>query len=212
MRELIVFVHGMANFSHNRTPRGIGEKEAQERLIQEQLGSRHNFLGAFDDSGNFAFLTEHDPVQLKTDVLGVLNMEYKVKGAVIVERYRAAQIFGDVAKLCGQIYGKQFQARNYLVWKDNQPWRLGMVFVEELYEKRVRYVEELTNCQDARVEILSLQDGFIGLLKFDPKKPRIPWGVPAQIVEDVLAGLGAKWLATGRSARTIRGVLRKFSH
>ncbi|WP_447859929.1 hypothetical protein [Nitrospira calida] len=78
----------MVNFSHNRTKLDIGEKEAQERLIQEKLGSHHNFIGAFDDSGNFAFLTERDPMQLKTDVLAVLNTAYKVKEAVVVERCR----------------------------------------------------------------------------------------------------------------------------
>ena len=87
-----------------------------------------------------------------------------------------------------------------------------MVFVEELYEKHISYVEELINFQDDRVEILSLQDGFVGLLKFDPAKPRIPWGEPAKTVEETLVGIGAKWLVTGRSARSVRGVLRKFSH
>lgn len=53
MRELIVFVHGMVNFSHNRTKLDIGEKEAQERLIQEKLGFHYNFRGAFDDSRQF---------------------------------------------------------------------------------------------------------------------------------------------------------------
>lgn len=53
---------------------------------------------------------------------------------------------------------------NYLVRKDCQPWRLGMVFVQELYDERIGCVEEITNCHDARIEVLSLHDGFIGLL------------------------------------------------
>jgi hypothetical protein len=212
MQELIVFAHGMVNFSHNRTEKDLGEKEAQERLIRNQIGSHYSFLGAFDDSGNFAFRTEHSPARLKADVLAVLNLEYRVKGAVIVERCRTQKVLGDVTKLCSQMYSEQFDSRNYLAWKDLQPWRLGIVFVEELYEKHMSYVEELLNLQDEHVEILSLQDGFVGLLKFDPLKPRIPWGEPAKTVEGVLASLGAKWLATGRSARTVSGVLRKFSH
>ncbi len=144
MRELIVFVHGMANFSHNRTKRGVGEKEAQERLIREQVGSCHSFLGAFDDSGNFAFCTEHDPARLKTDILAVLNLEYKVKGAVVVEKCRTQKVLVDVTKLCSQIYSAHFDLRDYLVWENCQPWRLGMVFVEELYEKRISYVEEIS--------------------------------------------------------------------
>ncbi len=87
-----------------------------------------------------------------------------------------------------------------------------MVFVEELYERHIGYVEELINLRDDDVEILSLQDELVGLLKFDPTQPRIPWSVPARAIEDTLASIGAKWLATGRSARTVRGVLRKFSH
>ena len=187
MQELIVFAHGMVNFSHNRTEQDLGEKEAQERLIRNQVGSHHSFLGAFDDSGNFAFRTEHSSARLKTDVLAVLNLEYRVKGAVVVERCRTQKVLGDVTKLCSQMYSEHFGSRNYLAWKESQPWRLGIVFVEELYEKHISYVKELLNLQDERVEILSLQDGFVGLLKFDPPKPRIPWGEPAKTVEGVLA-------------------------
>jgi hypothetical protein len=39
-----------------------------------------------------------------------------------------------------------------------------MVFVQELYDERIGCVEEITNCHDARIEVLSLHDGFIGLL------------------------------------------------
>jgi hypothetical protein len=212
MQELIVFVHGMVNFSHNRTKQDVAEKEAQERLIRDQVGSHHSFLGAFDDSGNFAFRTEYEPVRLKADVLAILNQEYKVKGAVVVERCRTQKVLRDVTKLCSQMYSKDGVSGNCLVWKDSQPWRLGMVFVEELYEKHISYIEELVNLQDDLIEILTLQDGFVGLLKFDPETPRIPWGEPAKTVEKILASLGAKWLATGRSARTVNGVLRKFSH
>ena len=49
MPKFIVFVHGMANFSHNRIL-----KKCQEQLIRNQVGARHRFLGTFDDSGNFA--------------------------------------------------------------------------------------------------------------------------------------------------------------
>jgi hypothetical protein len=55
MQELIVFAHGMANFSHLRV-----KKKDQETLIRKHLG-RHSFCGAFDDSGNLAFLTPHGP-------------------------------------------------------------------------------------------------------------------------------------------------------
>ena len=109
MQELIVFAHGMVNFSHNRTERDLGEKEAQERLIRKQVGFHHSFLGAFDDPGNFAFRTEHDPARLKVDILAVLNLEYKVKGAVVVERYRTKKVLGDVTKLCSQIYSEHFR-------------------------------------------------------------------------------------------------------
>lgn len=212
MRELIMFVHGMVNFSHNRTKRSIGEKEAQERLIREDGGSHHNFLGAFDASGNFAFRTGHDPSRLRADILAILNREYEIKGAVVVERHRTQKVLGDVMQLCRQLYREHFRSQDFLVLKNGQRWRLGMVFVEELYERHIGYVEELINLRDDDVEILSLQDGLVGLLKFDPAKPRIPWGVPARAVEDTLASMGAKWLATGRSARTVRGVLRKFSY
>lgn len=210
MRELVVFVHGMANFSHNRTQGGIGEKGAQERLIRKQLGSNHTFLGAFDDSGNFAFLTEKNPIQLKVDVLKALNMEYEVKGAVTVERDRLQGSLDNLVTLCRQIYGEQFQASDNLVWKAHQPWRLGMVFVQELYDKRIGTMEGLHTVPGARTELLTVQEGIIGVLKFDPKRPRIPWGEPAQTVECILARIDAKWRATGRSARTVRGVLTKF--
>lgn len=52
MMELVAFAHGMANFAHNR-----GTKDEQGALIREELsGPSCEFLGAFDDSGNFAFI------------------------------------------------------------------------------------------------------------------------------------------------------------
>ena len=211
MQELIVFVHGMVNFSHNRTAGIFREKEAQERLIYKQIGSRHNFLGAFDDSGNYAFRTMYPPVELKAEVLGTLSKEYRVKGAVVVERASAEEALASLDALCDQIYQEQFRARDNLVLKELMPWRLGVVFVQELYDVKVSFVKELADLEDEHLEILSVQHGIVGVLKLDPKKPRIPWGEPALTVEGVLAKSGANWLATGRSARTVRGVLRKFS-
>ncbi len=53
------------------------------------------------------------------------------------------------------------------------------------------------------VKVLTVASGIFGVLKHDPLRPRIPWGVPAKVIADA-TGL----LATARSARTVRGLLR----
>lgn len=210
MQELVVFVHGMANFSHNRVVGSSNEKEAQERLIRERLGQRHQFLGAFDDSGNYGFRTIHSPAELKAEILEALGSEYRVKGAVVAERASIAETLDSLDILCGKIYRGQFQDKDNLVLKDLNPWRLGLVFVQEMHDARIGYVPELLELECEHVEVLTVQEGIVGVLKFDPKKPRIPWGRPAKVVEDARSGLGATWLATARSAGTVRGVLRRF--
>ena len=78
--ELIVFAHGMANFAHNRV-----SKKYQEQLVRAQIGARHKFLGAFDDSGNFAFVTLYSASTLQADILAALRQKCKVKGAVVID-------------------------------------------------------------------------------------------------------------------------------
>ena len=104
MRELIVFAHGMANFAHKR-----GTKEDQERLIRTQPSARHKFLGAFDDSGNFAFVTLGDSGDLQAKVLAALKRQYEVKGVVVIERARADQALAALERIARVRYGDNFQ-------------------------------------------------------------------------------------------------------
>lgn len=205
MQELIAFARGMANFAHNR-----GTKKNQERLMRDQLSARHKFLGAFDDSGNFAFVTLRNSRELQADVLAALNLDYKVEGVVIINRAQAAEALAVLETIAKARYGDKFHARDYTVWKDGKRWRPGLVFMDQ--EARLDSAsKDLHRVHDRHMEVLSVQGGIIGVLKFDPKKPRIPWGQPAGIVTRAVAGGTSRVVATGRSARMVRGVLSVFS-
>ena len=123
----------------------------------------------------------------------------------------AAEALASLGALCNQIYQEQFRTTDNLVLKELMPWRLGVVFVQELYDARISFVKELADLEDEQLEILSVQNGIVGVLKMDPKKPRIPWGEAAKTVQATLAPLGGYYRATDRSARTVRGVLQRFT-
>jgi hypothetical protein len=204
LRELVVFAHGMANFAHNRDT-----KAAQEDLIRAALADRHQFLGTFEDSGNFAFVTAAVRHQLETDVMRALNTRYRVQGVVTVERARLADELAALEELAKAKYGEQFRTSDYGVETRSGRWRLGLVFIKSGGATDAdRGGEGLRHegLKDGQVEVLRAHGGIVGVLKFDPKRPRIPWGVPARIVSDTMNAT----IATARSARTVRGVLRKY--
>ncbi len=68
--EFVAFAHGMGNFSHNR-----GTTQAQASLLRGALGDRHELLGVFDDSGNFAVASAAGPLAVRTDLLAGLNRD-----------------------------------------------------------------------------------------------------------------------------------------
>ncbi len=207
MPELIVFVHGMANFAHNRV-----SKKCQEQLVCAQIGARHKFIGAFDDSGNFAFVTPHSSSTLQADILAALRQRCDVKGAVVIDRTRVANALSDLENIARAKYGNRFQAWDYTVWKNSERWKLGFVFLDMGTGLNLASTSQLLGFQNTHMEVLSVQGNIVGVLKFDPEKPRVPWGVPASDVASVVAGGTSSLVATGRSARTIRGILRIFQH
>ncbi|MFQ5828276.1 MAG: hypothetical protein ACE5JD_03855 [Candidatus Methylomirabilia bacterium] len=204
MQELIAFAHGMGNFAHNR-----GTKEEQERLIRDHPDAGHRFLGAFDDSGNFAFATSRDMEELQADVLAALNVKYEVEGVVIIAREGAARALATLEGIARSRYGSKFRLRDYAVSKECKRWRLGFVFIDQEAGLSSVSIDELESLSNEDVEVLSVHEGIVGVLKFDQGK-RIPWGEPAGTVAGLLGRMTPRLLATGRSARTVRGVLRKF--
>lgn len=207
MPELIVFAHGMANFSRNR-----GSKKCQEQLIHNQVGARHTFLGAFDDSGNFAFVTPQSSSALQTDILTALRQKYCVKGVVVIDRANVTNALSDLENTARAKYGNGFQDWDYTVWKNDDRWKLGFVFLDMGTGLNLASTNRLHGFQNAHMEVLSVQGNIVGVLKLDPKTPRVPWGVPAKSVACVAAGGTSNLVATGRSARTVRGVLCAFQH
>ncbi len=208
--DLVVFAHGMANFRYN-----LGTKAEQERLLGECIDRRHGFLGAFEDSGNYAFVSCLGVGALRQAVLSALNTKYDVADVVVVARSSCAAALLEVEHAAGERHHDDFDRSDYSVRQPSGLWRLGLVLVgvssvldEETWIRILAFEHE-------RVRFLSSRAGVIGVLKYDQGK-RIPWGEPAGVVADgltkLLGGQVSGLVATGRSARTVRGVLRLFEH
>jgi hypothetical protein len=206
--DLMAFVHGMANFAHNR-----GTTAEQENLVRRDISLRDGFLGAFDDSGNYAFIGMFDASSVQRAVLAALSVRYRVKGVVVVGRSSCAGALEEVERAAIDRYGSCFDRSSYAVHDAAGCWRLGSVFVEAIWSAvkgvRARFLE----LETPRVRVLTARAGIIGVLKYDQGK-RIPWGYPADVIARFLTdAAGDKVpmpLCTGRSARTIRGALRLF--
>ena len=205
LAEAIVFVHGMANFAHNR-----GTKADQERLLRDRLDQRHGLRGVFDDSGNYAFLTVLGLSALRTGVLTALRSKYEVAGAVVVPRATCAAGLKTLEQIAVDRYGSRFRNTDYAVTLASGLWRLGLVFMDSRSGIEPRASMRLRQHHDARLAILTVHDLMVGVLKYDEGK-RIPWGVPAGFIERALSDTDHALLATGRSARTVRGTLRPCS-
>jgi hypothetical protein len=209
MGDLVVFVHGMGTFETRRI-----KKNDQAELICKPLG-RHRFRGIFDDSGNFAFSTSHSPEKLQSDILEALkrHLEGKkqkpVKGLVVINRESLEKALSELKAIAANKYKKSFQERNYTVCKNGVRWRLGFVFLDMEKGSKCTFASQVYDLNDC-MEVLSVQEDMIGMLKFNPKKPRIPWGVPSEKVASFLGKVKSNVVATGRSARTVCGVLRVF--
>ncbi len=206
--ELVVFAHGMRNFAHNP-----GTREDQERLLREALAARrHTLVGAFGPTGNFAFVTSSDAETLRSDVLAALNRRYRVRGVVVVTRERCVEALNALEQGATTHFGSRFQAANYSVSRPPGRWRLGFVFTDLASERGAQAREALGRLRHHHVGLLSVEGaegGIVGVVKYDPPQPRIPWGVPAGLVAKALTGI-ISGVATARSARTVRGILELF--
>lgn len=200
--ELLVFVKDMADFERNR-----GTKVEQEQLIRERLGSDHTFFGAFDDSGNYAFAAAHGPDRLGHDVLAALGTRYHVREAVVVRRAEAAGALDGLERAAHECYGKAFSSKDYGVQRPTGRWRVGVVFVGP--EIPLAQVEGLRVLDTLTLTTLTVTPRVVGIAKLDSGR-RIPWGHPAGEVAKRLKAAVPGVVATGRSGRTVRGVLRLF--
>ncbi len=205
MRGVIAFAHGMSNFGHNR-----GTMLEQEELLRNSLRGNYGTLKTHLATGNYVITTSLSVCKVKLRVHQGLNEKYRVKEVIVVER---SDLVGAVAVLeteCRNRYPDDFSESDLKVGVGQARWRFGFVFSQHLYDVRPNYLEGLLECFDKRIKVLGLHAGVVGLLKFDPMTPRIPWGVVASFVEKLLKSNGQPGLATARSAQTIRGVLRLF--
>ena len=123
--RLVVFARGMASFGHNR-----GTKADQERLLSHRVDPRHGFLGAFDDSGNYAFASSLGIESAREAVLTALNTKYAIGGVVVVDRPSLAAALEDVERRARELYGKRFDDSDYSVREPSGLWRLGLVFTD----------------------------------------------------------------------------------
>jgi hypothetical protein len=94
---------------------------------------------------------------------------------------------------------------------ESQRWRLAMVFVQDPgvadsgESRTLDHLGPTRSVSTDSVKVLTVASGIVGVLKYDPLQPRIPWGVPANVITEATGRF-----ATARSARTIRGVLRLY--
>jgi hypothetical protein len=200
--ETIVFVHGMANFATNR-----GTKLEQEQLLRDGLPCDYGFLGAYDDSGNYAFRGAATEVALIPAVLGALRKRYTTQGAIALSRASAASALLALEIEAQRRFSSALRLRDYAVLIDGRHWRLGLVLLDPSSIQGTPSTG-LLSVEDAALRVLTLSTASVGVLKYD-EEPRIPWGQPAgQIARLICAAKPA--FATGRSARTVRGILRRF--
>jgi len=195
----------MANFAHNRRT-----KADQERLLRERLDSQHDFRGAFDDSGNFAFASRLGQESLRADVLAALRTEFKVKWVMVVARTTCTVALQELERIAFDSYGSRFLPANYAVNLHSRRWRLGLVFVNAVAPLEREASSRLRRIREDDLKVLNVRDLMVGVLKYDQGR-RIPWGVPAGYVERALGASRRESLATGRSAKTVRGALGLFS-
>jgi hypothetical protein len=203
--EVVVFAHGMANFGHNR-----GVKSAQESLLRDRLDSRHELLGIFDDSGNYAFRSVLSPELLRGDVLRALRGTYDIRDVIIVPRSLCLVALRELEQIARGRYGSSFNEADYAVHLDSKRWRLGLVFIDAGSPVGSETLNQLCQHEDQTLRVLSARCGVVGVLKYDQGPKRIPWGAPALSVAKVLERANYGPIATGRSARTVRGILRSF--
>jgi len=161
--ELAVFVHGMANFAHNR-----GTKADQEHLLRDQLDRRHGFQDAFDDSGNFAFSSSLGSQALRADVLAALRTAYKVTGLVVVARAACEVALQELERIAVDNFGTRFRSADYGVNLESGLWRLGLVFTDSGVPLEPALTNHLYEHPADHLKILSVRDPMIGVLKYDP--------------------------------------------
>ena len=183
MREVIAFAHGMSNFAHNR-----GTMLEQEQLLRTLL------IG--NATGNYAVTTSLPLGELKARLYYALNEKYRVREVVVVERVDLINALTVFKVECRRSYPAAFDESEFRVGAGQDRWRFGLVFSQHLYDLRTDRLEGLFEAADDRIRVLGLHAGVVGLLKYDPIKPRIPWGTAASFVEKICKRHGHSEIAT----------------
>lgn len=206
MQEVVVFGHGLSNFRHNR-----GTKKGQEQLVRSSLKGTDTLARVYGVTGNYALTTPLSVKEIRSCLLPGLNVaQYLVKEIVIVERYKLMDALTVFVGECCRKYRSDFKQSDFGVGVGKARRRLGLVFVQQLSDLGSTRLDGLNETLDEKIEVIGLHAGVVGLLKDDPPTPRIPWGAAAAFIEKVLEARGETTIATARSARTVRGVLKLF--
>ena len=158
----------------------------------------------------YAFATTLGSESLRADVLTALRSRYDVSGVIVVPRAACAAGLDELERIALGRYGSRFRSADYAVSLGSGRWRLGLVFMDSGSSLEPEAANRLRHQHDDHLEVLSVHDLMVGVLKYDQGK-RIPWGAPAGFVGRMLSDSRQALLATGRSARTVRGALRLFS-
>jgi len=207
MRELLVFVHGLSNFGHNRVT-----KKKQEELIEESLRGSDTQVKIYGTTGNYALVCPLADDQIRLRLLAGLNEpgRYQVKEIVVVERKNTMLALDFFVAECRRKYTASFNSSDFGVGKGTDRRRMGLVFVQGLCDLDSTRLKLLSASLNGNIEVLGIHAGVVGVLIADPPEPRIPWGVAAAFVEKILKTSGESVLATARSAKTVRGSLNLF--
>jgi len=200
-----VFAYGLNSFGTANIT-----KNEQEAICQSL--HNHTFHSCFDKSGNYIFTTSQGVAQLKTDVCSALSQylistsQKPLKGTVVVDRNVVEDALIALKDATNRKFGNQFDRSKWTVRKNGERWRPGCVYLDLAAPLSPNVIDQLLAFRNRELEVLYLHQNVVGVLKYDPQSPRIPWGKASGPVADVV-GISPP-LATARSATVIEGLLR----
>ncbi len=211
MPEMVAFVRGMAIYKHRRIL-----KAEQEDLLQRHLPNDIQFFGAFDDSGNYALGSNRSGPSIRAPVATALRRDQRLRDledseVTIVSAGLLREALAALVKEVSEKYRSAFNRYNFEVRLGGGVWRAGLAFLTV-----PRSLMESSWPSGKRTKVIVLESsGTIGrFLKREEQggENRITFGDPTRAVEAAIRALAGDDVgSTSRSARTVRGVLSKYS-
>lgn len=209
MPQFIALVRGLAMFDRRRV-----SKVRQIELLRRHLPATIQFIGAFDDSGNYALESQGEPQEVSTGVLEALRRDgglADLRGVSVARVETVRRAFEELVLRLRDEYGSDWNEKTYGVRRGGTVWRAGFAL---LPESETLEPLEWPRGREPRVIILSVSAGVAMFLKRENAQgdTRISFGDPTRAFDRALrALLGRDIATTSRSARTVAGLLRCFS-